>query len=281
MPHRFLGAHFSTAKGLGQAVREGSALKAGAVQVFTSSPRQWKGGPADPKKAEALRTAWEESGKPTLVSHDTYLVNLAHPDDANREKSVACLTEELQRSGAYGIPFVVSHIAAALGQEPEVARARAVEGIRRVLDDSPEGVTLLMETTAGQGSAMNRSFDELAAFLHDLDGDARVGVCLDTCHVFAAGYDLRTPEAYATTFEEFDAKVGLDRLKVVHVNDSQKDLGSKVDRHANLGAGKIGLEAFRILVNDPRFAEKPLILETPAEDEGHARDLQTLRSMAA
>ena len=281
MSHRFLGAHFSTAKGLGQAVRDGSALGAGAVQVFTSSPRQWKGGPADPKKAEALRTAWEESGKPTLVSHDTYLVNLAHPEDDKREKSVACLTEELGRSGAYGIPFVVSHIAAALGQEPEVARRRAVEGIRRVLDDSPSEVTLLMETTAGQGSAMNRAFDELAAFFHDLQGDERVGVCLDTCHVFAAGYDLRTPEAYATTFEEFDRLVGLDRLKVVHVNDSQKDLGSKVDRHANLGAGKIGLEAFRLLVNDPRFAEKPFILETPTEDDGHARDLESLRSMAA
>ena len=137
-----------------------------------------------------------------------------------------------------------------------------------------------METTAGQGSAMNRSFDELAQFLNDLHGDPRVGVCLDTCHVFAAGYDLRTPEAYAATMAEFDAKVGLDRLRVVHCNDSQKDLGSKVDRHANLGEGKIGLEAFRMLVNDSRFADKPIILETPTENGGHAKDLATLRELA-
>ena len=281
MPHRFLGAHLSTAKGLHQAVRDGHALGAGAVQVFTSSPRMWKGGAADEKKAALLKAAREACDEPVLVSHDTYLVNLAHPEEATREKSRLCLTEELQRSAAYGIPFVVSHIASALGQEPEVARARAAENIRRVLDDSPEGVTLLMETTAGQGSAMNRSFDELAALLDDLHGDARLAVCLDTCHVFAAGYDLRTPEAYAATMDEFEAKVGLDRLKVVHCNDSQKDLGSKVDRHANLGQGKIGLEAFRMLVNDPRFAEKPIVLETPAENEGHAKDLATLRELSA
>lgn len=281
MSHRFLGAHFSTSKGLHQAVRDGHALGAGAVQVFTSSPRMWKGGPADAKKADLLRCAHGECGEPVLVSHDTYLVNLAHPEDETREKSRLCLTEEMQRSGAYGIRFVVSHIASALGQEADVARKRAVEGIRRVLDDSPAEVTLLMETTAGQGSSMNRSFDELAAFLNDLDGDARVGVCLDTCHVFAAGYDLRTPETYAATMDEFDTKVGLDRLKVVHCNDSQKGLGSKVDRHANLGAGQIGLEAFRALVNDPRMADKPIVLETPTEDDGHAKDLAMLRELSA
>lgn len=280
MSHRFLGAHLSTAKGLHQAVCDGHALGVGAVQVFTSSPRMWKGGAADEKKAALLRTAHTECGEPILVSHDTYLVNLAHPDEDTREKSRACLTEEMQRSGAYGIPFVVSHIASALGQEADFARQRAVEMIRRVLDDSPDGTTLLMETTAGQGSAMNRSFDELSQFLNDLDGDARVGVCLDTCHVFAAGYDIRTPETYAATMAEFEAKVGLDRLKVVHCNDSQKDLGSKVDRHANLGEGKIGLEAFRQLVNDPRFAEKPIVLETPTENEGHAKDLATLRELS-
>ena len=281
MPHRFLGAHLSTAKGLHQAVRDAHAMGAGAVQVFTSSPRMWKGGVADLKKAEALTKAWEECERPVMVSHDTYLVNLAHPEEATREKSRQCLTEELGRSAAYGIPYVVSHIASTLGQDSDVARARAVEAIRRVLDDSPEGVTLLMETTAGQGSAMNRSFDELVLFLNDLDGDPRVGVCLDTCHVFAAGYDLRTPEAYAATMAEFDAKVGLDRLKVIHCNDSQKGLGSKVDRHANLGKGEIGLEAFRLLVNDPRMAEKPILLETPVENDGHKRDLETLRELSA
>jgi deoxyribonuclease-4 len=226
-----------------------------------------------------LRCAHGECGEPILVSHDTYLVNLAHPEEETREKSRLCLTEELQRSGAYGIGFVVSHIASALGQEPEVARARAAEYIRRVLDDSPDNVTLLMETTAGQGSAMNRSFEELAALLDDLHGDPRLGVCMDTCHIFAAGYDIRTPETYAATMDDFGSKVGFDRLKVIHCNDSQKGLGSKVDRHANLGKGLIGLEAFRALVNDPRLANTPIILETPTEDEGHAKDLATLREL--
>lgn len=279
MPHGFLGAHLSTSKGLHQAVRDGHAMQCGAVQVFTSSPRMWKGGAADAKKAEALRCAHGECGEPVLVSHDTYLVNLAHPEDATRDKSIACLTEELQRSGAYGIGFVVSHIASALGQEAGAARARAVEGIRRVLSEAPDGVTLLMETTAGQGSAMNRSFDELGQFLNDLDGDERVGICLDTCHIFAAGYDIRTPDAYTSTFDDFGTKVGFDRLKVIHCNDSQKGLGSKVDRHANLGQGMIGLEAFRSLVNDPRLANTPIILETPVEDEGHAKDLAILREL--
>jgi len=280
MAHRFLGAHFSTAKGLHQAVRDGYALGAGAIQVFTSSPRMWKGGAADPAKAAMLKKAWQECGEPIIVSHDTYLVNLAHPEEETQTKSLNCLTEEMQRSGAYGIPYVVSHIASTKGQDSDIARGVAAANIRRVLDNSPDNVTLLMETTAGQGSSMNRTFDELAAFLNDLHGDPRLGVCLDTCHVFAAGYDIRTPETYAATMAEFDEKVGLDRLKVVHCNDSLKALGSQVDRHANIGKGLIGLEAFRALVNDPRMAEKPILLETPAEDEGHAKDLAQLRALA-
>lgn len=280
MAHRLLGAHVSTAKGLHQAVRDGHAMGAGSIQVFTSSPRQWKGGPADPAKAAMLKKAWQECGEPIMVSHDTYLVNLAHPEEETQTKSLNCLTEEMQRSGAYGIPYVVSHIASTKGQPSEVARAVAVANIKRVLENSPDNVTLLMETTAGQGSSMNRTFDELAMFLHDLDGHPRVGVCLDTCHIFVAGYDIRTPETYAETMGKFDELVGLDRLKVIHCNDSVKGLGSQVDRHAHVGEGTIGIEAFRALVNDPRIADKPIILETPAEDSGHERDLETLRSLS-
>jgi len=280
MAHRLLGAHVSTAKGLHQAVRDGHAMGAGSIQVFTSSPRQWKGGPADPGKAAMLKKAWTECGEPIMVSHDTYLVNLAHPEEETQTKSLNCLTEEMQRSGAYGIPYVVSHIASTKGQPADVARAVAVANIKRVLENSPDNVTLLMETTAGQGSSMNRTFDELALFLNDLDGHPRVGVCLDTCHIFVAGYDIRTPETYDATMSKFDELVGLDRLKVIHCNDSVKGLGSQVDRHAHVGEGTIGLEAFRALVNDPRMADKPIILETPAEDGGHERDLATLRGLA-
>lgn len=279
MPAKLLGAHLSTAKGLGAAVREGRRIGCSAVQVFTSSPRMWKGSPADPAKAADLRAACAECGIDALVSHDTYLVNLCHPDPEVAAKSLATLRDELVRSAAYGIPYVVSHMGALVGQDQAAAFPKVAEAATRILSETPDGVTLLMETTAGQGSSINSRFDEIARLLDLAGAPPRLGVCLDTCHVFAAGYDLRTPEAYAATFAEFDRLVGLERLKVIHGNDSKKGLGSRVDRHAHIGEGEIGLEGFRCLVNDPRFENVPILLETPAEDRGQERDLATLRSL--
>lgn len=210
------------------------------------------------------------------MSHDTYLVNLCAPDEGKRAQSLACLTEELVRCGAFGIPYVVSHIGAAMGQDEETALTLASQGIREVLASTPDSVTLLMETTAGQGSSLHSRFDELARSLELCQGHGRLGVCLDTCHVFAAGYDIRTAEGWEAMMGEFHRLVGLDRLKVVHCNDSKMSLGSRKDRHAHLGEGEIGETAFRTLVKDSWLENVPILLETPDAETMHGENLRRL-----
>jgi deoxyribonuclease-4 len=229
----------------------------------------------------AFKGALAETGISSVVSHDSYLVNLAAPSEELREKSIEGLKGELERCAKYGIPFAVSHIGAHVGQGIEEGLRLAALGIRRVLDETPDSVTLLMENTAGQGTVLNSSFEELSTLLKSLKGHPRLGVCLDTCHLFAAGYDIRTHEAFQNTFEEFDKAVGLGRLKAIHANDSKKGLGSRVDRHEHIGQGEIGEEAFRLLVNDPRFENVPILLETPEAETMHQVNLQKLRSLIA
>ncbi|RYG29319.1 deoxyribonuclease IV [bacterium] len=276
MKPKLMGAHVSVGKGLGAAVRDAKTWGCTAVQVFTSSPRMWKGSPADPGKAADLAAAREETGIHTMVSHDTYLVNLCHTEPETATKSFDCLKSEIERCAAYGIPFVVSHMGATKERSVEEAAKIVAEAALRILAETPESVTLLMETTAGQGSSMHARFDEIARTLEAAGNPDRLAVCLDTCHIFAAGYDIRTEEGYQATFAEFDRLIGLDRLKVIHCNDSLKKLGSRVDRHAPLGEGEIGPIPFQFLANDERFENTPILLETPTEDEGHQKDLKKL-----
>lgn len=276
MPAKYLGAHMPIKGGIGNALRRGKEIGCTAVQVFTSSPRQWYAPEVSAEQVADFKKAQAETGIDHVVSHDTYLINLCAPTPEIREKSIASLKKELGRCGAYGIPFVVSHIGSLKDQNEGEALLAAAEGMKEVLADTPESVMLLMETTAGQGSSLNARFEQMAMLLELTGGHKRIGVCLDTCHVFAAGYDIRTPEAFAATFAEFDRVVGMDRLKAIHVNDSQKGLGSRVDRHAHIGEGEIGIEAFRCLVNDPRLAEIPMTLETPDADEMHKVNLDRL-----
>ncbi|MFN8221179.1 MAG: deoxyribonuclease IV [Fimbriimonadales bacterium] len=276
MPAKYLGAHMPIKGGIGNALRRGKEIGCTAVQVFTSSPRQWYAPEVSAEQVADFKKAQAETGIDHVVSHDTYLINLCAPTPEIREKSIASLKKELGRCGAYGIPCVVSHIGSLKDQNEGEALLAAAEGMKEVLADTPESVMLLMETTAGQGSSLNARFEQMAMLLELTGGHKRIGVCLDTCHVFAAGYDIRTPEAFAATFAEFDRVVGMDRLKAIHVNDSQKGLGSRVDRHAHIGEGEIGIEAFRCLVNDPRLAEIPMTLETPDADEMHKVNLDRL-----
>lgn len=280
MAAKFLGAHMPTGKGLDDAIREGKAIGCTAVQVFTSSPRQWKASVVTDEKAAAFKRALQETGITATISHDSYLINLSDSDDEKREKSIAGLTGEMERAGKYGIPLVVSHIGACRGQDLAVAQARACDGILRVLDQTPETVTLLMETTAGQGSSLNSSFDEIATILEVCKSPARLAVCLDTCHIFVAGYDIRTIDTFYSTFERFEKIVGFDKLRAVHCNDSKKAFGSRVDRHENLGEGFIGPIAFQTLVTDSRFDNIPIVVETPTEDDGHAKNVAKLRAWA-
>jgi deoxyribonuclease-4 len=267
-----------TGKGLDDALREGKKIGCTAVQVFTSSPRQWKASPVTPLKATLFKRASEETGITKLISHDSYLINLADADPEQRTKSIAGLKGEIERAAAYGIPLVVSHMGACRGQDLQTAQAKVAEAALQILSETPDSVTLLMETTAGQGSALNSNFEELATILELCKNPERLAICLDTCHVFVAGYDIRTPETYVQTFERFDAVLGFSKLKAFHVNDSKKAFGTRVDRHENLGDGFIGPTAFQLLVNDPRFEEIPMVVETPTEDDGHAKNVAKLWS---
>ena len=279
MPAKLLGAHMPTAGGLDKAIRNGKAIGCTAVQVFTSSPQQWKAKEVTKEMAAAFKAALKETGITSVTSHDSYLVNLAAPTPEQREKSIEGLSGELRRCASYGIPNAVSHIGAHVGQGAETGLKHAAEGIRKVLGDTPDSVTLLMETTAGQGSALNAKFEELAWLLNKLKGNKRLGVCLDTCHIFVAGYDIRDKKSFLKTFSEFDKVVGLDRLHAIHCNDSKKGLGSKVDRHEHIGKGEIGPETFRMLVNDKRFERIPILLETPEAETMHKVNLEFLWSL--
>jgi len=268
-----------TGKGLPDAVREGKRIGCTAVQVFTSSPRMWKSAPPTDERTVPFKEAVDETGIRALASHDTYLVNLCHLDQEIADKSARTLSEELSRCSAYGIPLVVSHMGACTGQELEVSLQKVAEMTARILDETPDDVTLCMENTAGQGTSLNSNFAEMARLLELCKGHPRLAVCLDTCHMFAAGYDIRTEEGYQQTLSEFDRLVGIDRIRLMHLNDSKKALGSRVDRHDNIGAGEIGAAPFAFWVNDPRLVDVPMVVETPTENEGHEKDVKTLRSL--
>lgn len=290
---RPLGAHHSIAGGYHRAVERAVETGCTCLQVFTRNINQWETKPIDPAEAAAFRTAVRDAGLALVVAHDSYLINPAAADAALRAKSIAGLVEELRRAEALGIPWVVAHPGAA-GEQP-VARAvaRAADGIALALKRTKSlAAGILIETTAGQGSCLGASFEEIGAMLARIDAvpglERRVGVCLDTCHVFAAGYPLAPKAALDDTLERFDRAIGIGRLKVIHANDSKREQGSRVDRHEAIGKGRIGPAAFRLIMTHPKLARIPLILETPkegADGKPHPRhdraNLATLRRLAA
>jgi deoxyribonuclease IV len=288
-----LGAHHSIAGGFCRAVDRAVETGCDCLQVFTRNINQWAVSPLDEAEADAFRAAVRAAGLKLVVAHDSYLINPAAADAALRKKSIAALAEEVRRADRLGIPWVVAHPGAACGQPVEVAVARAAAGIAEALTKT-RGLTtgILIETTAGQGSCLGASFEEIGTMLDTIDAvpglKKRVGVCLDTCHVFAAGYPLAPAAALDETLRAFDRHIGLSRLKVIHANDSKKELGSRVDRHEAIGKGKIGREAFQLLLRHPRLAGIPLILETPKEGPDgkpcpkvDRRNLATLRRLYA
>lgn len=277
MAANLIGAHMPTAGGLHNAVRNGHAIGCTALQVFTSSPQQWKAKDVTDEAAVEFRQACLETGIGLhVVSHDSYLINLATPDDDLREKSKQGLIGEMSRCNKYGVPLVVSHMGAHMGQGTETGLQRVAEKTLEILSETPDDVTLLMETTAGQDTCLNSRFEELETLLGLCRGHKRLGVCLDTCHIFAAGYDIRTPETYEATMAEFSRLVGFDRLLAIHCNDSKNPLGSRKDRHEHLGAGEIGETAFKCLVNDIRLSDVPILVETPEAESCHATNVAKL-----
>jgi len=263
-----LGAHMSIAGGLHVAFERIRDVQGEALQLFTKSERQWNAPALEPSEVEVFHRHWEESGRMPVAAHDTYLINLAAPDPVKLERSVLAFAEELRRSASLGIPYLITPPGSHLGEGVEAGLERFVANLDRAIELSETStVEVLLETTAGQGTNLGSTFEEIAYILGNSRHPRRMGICFDTCHAFAAGYDLRSPEAYERTFRHLDETIGLKRLKFFHVNDSKKDLGSRVDRHEHIGKGKIGLEAFRLLLNDPRFKRHPMVLETHKEKD--------------
>jgi deoxyribonuclease-4 len=283
---RLIGAHQSIAGGLPKAVERATETGCTCLQIFTRNINQWAVKPLDPDAAAAFRAAVADSGLGLVVAHDSYLINPASADDTLRNKSIDGLVTELERADQLGIPWVVAHPGAAGEQDRAVAVQRAADGIAEALKRTKKlSSGILIETTAGQGSCLGDTFEEIATMLKRIDRSKtlrdRVAVCLDTCHVFAAGYPLAPKAALDETLRQFEAAIGFERLKLIHANDSKRECGSRVDRHEAIGDGKIGRAAFKLLVNDPQLAGVPLILETPKEGaDGKpdpANDIRNLR----
>ena len=286
-----LGAHLSIGGGLPRAVDRAVATRCEALQIFTKSAGQWRARTLPPDEIVLFRRRVAETGIQPVVAHNSYLINIAATATALRAQSLQALIEEYDRADALALDGLVMHPGShTSGAELEGLRFIA-SGLRALFSARPEASPLiLLEHTAGQGTNLGHRFEHLAAILDLLDGSPRVGVCIDTCHLLAAGYDICSDEGYAATFREFDRLIGLDRIKVFHLNDSKKPCGSRVDRHEHIGKGCLGLEPFRRLLNDPRFAGLPMLLETPKLDTPEsrrksdvdpwdARNLRTLRRL--
>ena len=278
----YLGAHMSIAGGIHLAPGRGKAAGCGVIQVFTQNSNQWRGKMPTDSDVALFRERWEEAELHDIVSHDIYLINLGSAPGEVRDKSLAGFREEMERCARLGINKIVMHPGSHLGDGVEVGIARIVEAFDFLIGATPDFTgKILLETTAGQGTNLGHTFEQLQAII---DGSAfpdRFAVCLDTCHVFAAGYDITTEDGYRAVFAEFDRIIGLDRLHCFHVNDSKKGLGSRVDRHDHIGQGVMGFSGFHFLMNDPRFMVIPKILETPKgdNDEMDAVNLGLLRGM--
>jgi deoxyribonuclease-4 len=270
----------SISGGLEKAVVRGREIGCEAVQIFTKNSNQWQAKPLTSSEIAAFREACQAAEIAPVIAHSAYLINLAAPDEALYEKSMRAFLDELQRCELLGIPYLVVHPGAHLGAGEAWGLQRVAAAINRIHRNTPATQTMItLEVTAGQGSALAYKFEHFAAILQQVDEPERLGFCLDTCHLLAAGYDFRTRQGYAHMMEAWDDLIGIERIRVVHLNDSKKDLGSRVDRHEHIGQGYIGTQGFALLLNDRRLAGLPMILETPKEDNADVRNLATLRRL--
>lgn len=277
-----LGVHVSISGGFDKAIERGSALGCTAIQIFTKNASQWRGKAITVVEADAFQRARAASAITSIMAHDSYLINLAAPPGENRDKSVAAFADEMERCAILGVPYLVMHPGAHLGAGVEVGIERISAALTEIFASAPAGVTVLLENTAGQGSYLGHRFEELATIM-ERTPSGRFGVCFDTCHAYAAGYDIADADGYEQVMADFERIIGLDKLCAFHLNDSRKGLASHVDRHEGIGSGTLGLEAFRLIMTDRRFAEIPKILETPkGEDElsGDVANLAILRQLA-
>jgi deoxyribonuclease-4 len=275
----------SAAGGPHNALEAAAALGMEACQLFTKNNQQWKAAPLQDETIRTFAQTWERVGLQCALAHASYLLNLATKNDELWKKSIAALVDELHRADQLKLQYLVVHPGTASDEDEKEALHRVAAAVDAALGELPKLKTkLLLETTAGQGKCIGHTFRHLGRILKKAKRGKKVGVCLDTCHIFAAGYALAPASDYRQTMQEFDDEIGLDRLAVLHVNDSVKGLGCRVDRHAHVGHGSIGVEGFCNVVTDPRFQELPLILETPKgpnadKEEWDVVNLRTLRNL--
>lgn len=275
-----LGAHVSTQGGVDNAPANAAELGITAIQIFAKNQRQWVAKPLAEEAIERWHEQIKEHGIVQSVSHGSYLINLCANEQEKLDKSINSLTDELERAEILGLTHVVFHPGSHLGEGEE----KGIKAISKSIDEihmRTKGYKskLAIEITAGQGTNLGYTFEQLAAMIEGTKQPERLSICFDSCHAFAAGYDISTKDAYEETMSKFDEVLGLDLLQVIHLNDTKKELGSRRDRHDHIGEGLLGFDAFRFLVNDKRLADVPAILETPEGEGGYPKDLKTLRSL--
>ncbi|MFQ5645822.1 MAG: deoxyribonuclease IV [bacterium] len=282
---KILGAHMSVAGNLHRCFERGVAATCQCLQIFTKPNNRWACKPITSEDESGFARAWKDSGIGPVIAHDSYLINLGSPDDGAWRKSLEAFETELRRCEQLGIELLVMHPGSHLGTGETAGAARVAEAFNLLHRKFPEMKTkITIETTAGQGTNLGHRFEQIAGIISGVEQPERLRVCFDTCHVWAAGYDLKSEAGYYQVFEEFDKIIGLERLAAFHINDSKKDIGSRVDRHAHIGEGFLGVGFFRRLMNDSRFDRLPMTLETPKGENGSGEDwdlvsLELLRSL--
>ena len=276
----FLGAHVSVAGGVEKAPQRGHDLTCECIQIFSKNQNQWKAKPLTDDSIARFKAGIMDFGIKSVLIHDSYLINLASPDKQKLALSMDTFIDEIDRADQLGVEQLVFHPGSHLGEGEDSGLSKIAGNLNRIIDMLPDSrVKLLLENTAGQGTNLGWRFEHLAMIIDLVEDKSRMGVCFDTAHALAAGFDLREKEKYLETWNSFDDIIGLEYLSAFHLNDSKKDLAARVDRHENIGGGFVGTEMFRLLVNDERFAGLGMYLETPGGDEAYLNDLQTLRSL--
>lgn len=276
-----IGAHVSAAGGAYKAPYRGQEIGATTIQIFTSNQKQWKGRIITPEEVDLWNKALDETGIQEVMSHSSYLINVGSPKDELREKSINAFRAEIERCHLLNIPYLNFHPGAATGSSVEECLDRISQALLELEPTISKGNTaMVLEATAGQGTSVGHDFKHLGYIIDKTKDKLPMGVCIDTCHIFAAGYDIRTKEAWEKTLKAFDEQVGLQYLKGFHLNDSKHDLGSKKDRHDHLGKGKIGMECFEFLMTCPKTRHLPKYLETPLGDQYWKDEIKLLTEMA-
>jgi len=277
---RRLGAHVSIAGGISTSFERAVEIGCGAFQIFSKNQSQWRGKQLGDDEVAAYHAERRRTNLGPVIIHDSYLINLCAPDRVILRKSLHAFADEIIRADRLGVPYLNFHPGSHLGRGEKWGIRKIAGSLNSIIGQNPGSrVTLLLESTAGQGTNLGYRFEHLREIIDMIDAGERMGVCIDTAHIFAGGYDIRGESAYEKTMQELNETIGWDRVKVFHLNDSKRELGSRVDRHENIGKGYIGLKAFELLVNDPRHAGKPMILETPGGGKYFKKNLALLREL--